>query len=179
MAADGVSRRKSFRSPEARIAAEIEAAKALRAVIADINEGDDEELYHIAIDGETSLNEMIDAIYANIQTDNELLDGIESRESDLAVRKKRIKERIAYRKAKIEQALTIYGEKIERPEATFSLSQRQAGIVISEESEIPSEFFKMVPELDRGALRKALEAGTPVPGACLNNAPQTLTIRRK
>ena len=176
--ADGSLRKsKSFRSPEARIAAEIEAAKALRFALG--SDADDEELYHIAIDGETSLNEMIDAIFANIQIDQELLDGIAARESDLAVRKARINERIQYRKAKIEQALLIYGEKIERPEATFSLSQRQASIVVTEEADIPSDYWKMKPELDRKALRKALEDGVAVAGACLNNAPQTLTVRRK
>ncbi len=175
--ADGSRRQKPLRTPEARIAAEIEAAKALRFALG--ADADDEELYHIAIDGQTSLNEMIDAIFANIQIDQELLDGIAAREGDLAVRKARINERIQYRKAKIEQALLIYGEKIERPEATFSLSQRQASIVVTEEADIPSDYWKMKPDLDRKALRKALEDGVAVPGACLNNAPQTLTVRRK
>jgi hypothetical protein len=177
MADGSLGKTKNFRSPEARIAAEIEAAKALRHALG--TDADDEELYHIAIDGETSLNEMIDAILANIAIDQELLDGIAAREDDLAIRKNRLKERIGYRKAKIEQALLIYGEKIERPEATLSLSQRQASIVVTDEAEIPSDFWKMRPELDRTALRRALEDGKPVAGACLNNAPQTLTIRRK
>lgn len=178
MSADGSLRKsKPFRSPEARIAAEIEAAKSLRLALGD--EAEDEELYHIAIDGETSLNEMIDAILANIAIDQELLDGIAARESDLHVRKSRLNERIQYRKAKIEQALLIYGEKIERPEATLSLTQRRAKAVVNEDADIPARFWKAVPQLDKAELLKALEAGEQVPGAVLSNAPQTLTIRRK
>lgn len=164
------------REPEQRIAAEIEAAKALRIALGD--EASDEELYHIAIDGQTSLNEMIDAIYEHIQQDQELLDGIKARESELSERKTRIKDRQDYRRAKIEQALLIYGEKIERPEATFSLAQRQAKVIVTDEHAIPSDYWKLTPELDREKLRRDL-ADQAIPGALLNNAPQTLTIRRK
>lgn len=177
--ADGQSPPKRMhRSPEARIAAEIEAAKALRAVLA--ADAEDAELYADMIEGETSLFEMIDAVYANIQLDQELLDGIKARENDLAIRKARVEERIGWRKAKIEQAILIFGEKIERPEATFSLAQRQPKLIVSDdESQIPTRFFKTSVELDKAALLKAIKAGEVVEGASLSNAPQTLTIRRK
>lgn len=159
------------------MAAEILAAQALKASLG--SDADDAELFADMIEGETSLAEMVDAVFANIQIDQELLDGIEARENDLAIRKARIKERIGWRKAKIEQAILIYGEKIERPEATFTLSQRQASVVITDEAHLPSAYWKMTPEIDRKALRAALAEGKDIPGAVLNNAPQTLTIRRK
>ncbi len=176
--ADSATRpKRQARRPEDRIAAEIAAAKALRAVLAD--DAEDAELYADMIEGETSLFEMIDAVWANIELDQEMLNGIAARENELAIRKARIHERQQWRRAKIEQAILIFGEKIERPEATFSLTQRAASVVVTDEASIPSEFWKMEPKLDRSALRLALVEDKQIPGATLNNAPQTLTIRRK
>lgn len=158
------------------MAAEIEAAKALKIALG--MDADDAQLYHDMIEGETSLYEMIDAVFSNIQEDQEIIDGITKRESDLYERKERLKKRIGYRKAKIEQALLIFDDRIERPEATFYLTQRAAKAVVSEESEVPSRFWKAVPQLDKDELLKALIAGEAVPGACLSEAPKTLTIRR-
>lgn len=171
--ADGVSQ----------IGAEIEAAKALRLALG--SDADDAELLSDMIEGETSLFEMIDLVLDVIQQDQELLDGITSRMDALRDRKERIRYRQAGRKAMIEQAMSIFGErKLERPEATLSLSKRADRLEIYDESEIPSQFFKRSdPVIDKKSLMDALKGLSPeddaIPGARLTPSPDSLTIRRK
>ena len=105
---------------EQRIAREIEAAKILREALG--ADADDAVLLHDMVEGETSLMEMIDGVVELIRQDQETLDGIANRKQDLDLRKERIAFRQSKRKAKIEQALAIFGEKtLQRPEVTLTL----------------------------------------------------------
>lgn len=159
-----------------KISREAEAAAALRDMLG--KDAEDAELLNDMIEGETSLFEMIDALLNYHFQDVELISGITERENALAVRKKRIQNRIEFRRAKLEQALAIYGEKIERPEATLSLVKRKASLIVTEESEIPSEYWKQQkPKLNEAALKAALKDGKQIPGVTLNNSPETVTIR--
>jgi hypothetical protein len=174
---------KTKRSPEERIAAEITAAKTLKLVLG--NDADDAELFRDMIEGSTSFFEVLDAVYDAMRKDEEFVDGIVAREGELAVRKARIQERIGWRKAKLEMAILAYGDKVERPEATFSLRQNAPGVLITDEAAIPAKYWKPSdPKLDRALLSADLKAAKddpnaePIPGATLNNAPQTLTIRK-
>lgn len=165
------------RTAEARVAAEIEAAKALREALG--SDADDQELLADMVEGQTSLFEMVDAIYAAMRDDQMLIDGIKAREDELAKRKRRLSDRYNWRKAKIEQALMVFEESIERPEATFTLARRPAKTIVTDEALIPSGFWEMKPKLDLKALGDALKSGEPVPGAVLSNQTSTLSIRTK
>lgn len=168
---------------EDRIAREIDAAKALRASLG--ADAEDADLLADMIEGETSLYELAAQVLDAIDRDQELMDGIAAREQELKDRKERIRYRQAGRKAKIEQALLIFGErKMELPEATLSLSKRAPKLLITDESAIPSQFWKRGdPVLDKAGLTAHLKALAPtdeaVPGAALEPSPDTLTIRRK
>lgn len=168
---------------EDRIAREIDAAKALRAALG--ADADDAELLAGMIEGETSLYELTAQVLDAIDRDQEMIDGIAAREAELKDRKERIRYRQAGRKAKIEQALLIFGErKMELPEATLSLSKRAPKLLITDESAIPSQFWKRGdPVLDKSGLTAHLKALTDaddaVPGCALEPSPDTLTIRRK
>ncbi|WP_158085673.1 siphovirus Gp157 family protein [Henriciella aquimarina] len=169
--------------PDDAIARQIEAAKALKAALG--ADAEDAELLHDMIEGETDLFEMIDGVVDAIGQDKELLEGIAAREKDLRDRKERIKYRMEGRKAKIEQAMIILGDrKLERPEVTLSLSKRADKLVIENESDVPTQFFKRQdPVLDKKGLTAALKALTetdePIPGARLEPSPDTLSIRSK
>lgn len=166
-----------------RISREIDAAKALRIALG--ADAEDADLLAGMIEGETSLYEMVGQVLDAIDREQELIDGITMREQELKDRKERIRYRQAGLKAKIEQALMIFGErKIELPEATLSLSKRAPKLQITDESAIPSQFWKRGdPVLDRSGLTAHLKALTDtdetVPGCALDPSPDTLTIRRK
>lgn len=162
-----------------RIAREIEAARTLRDALG--ADADDAELLHDMVEGETSLFEMIDGVINLIREDQEVLDGIAARKKDLETRKERIEFRQSKRKAKIEQALAIFGERtLQRPEITLTLKRNPARLVINDESEIPSQFYKRgEPKLDKAGLKRCLKEGEAVPGAALEPAPDTLTMRTR
>lgn len=165
-----------------RINAEIEAAKALKLALGE--HAEDGDLLQDMIEGQTSLFEMIDAVVDQIGKEQELIDGIQKRQDELAARKERIRYRQAGFKAMIEQAMTIIEtKKLERPEATLSLSKRADKLVIYDEAEVPAQFFKRQdPVIDKKSLTAALKAiddpRDAIPGARLEPSPQTLTIRR-
>lgn len=165
-----------------KINAEIEAAKAVRLALGAMAE--DDELLRDMIEGQTSLFEMIDAVVDRIGQEQELIDGIQKRQEELAQRKDRIRYRQAGLKAMIEQAMQIMdAKKLERPEATLSLSKRAPKLVIYDEAEVPSQFFKRQdPVIDKKSLTAAIKAiddpRDDIPGARLEASPQTLTIRR-
>lgn len=164
------------------INAEIEAAKTLKLALG--QEAEDAELLADMIEGETSLFEMIDAVVDRIGQEQELIDGIQKRQDELSARKDRIRYRQGGYKAMIEQAMSILdAKKLERPEVTLSLSKRAPKLVIYDESAVPAQYFKRQdPAIDKKGLTAALKAiehpDDAIPGARLDPAPKTLTIRR-
>lgn len=133
------------------------------------------------IEGETSLVECIDALLSRMAADRALVEGTDKVISDLEARKDRVKRRIDFDRALIEQAMmTAEIAKLERPAATLSLANRAAALRVDSEADIPAEFWTAgAPKLDRKGLTDALKSGRPVPGAALSNAAPSLTVRVK
>lgn len=164
---------------------EIEAAKALKIALG--TDSEDLELLHDMIEGETELFEMMDGVVDHIQRDDELLTGIAAREHDLKERKTRIKSRQSRLKAMIEQVFLILGEKkIERPEVTLSMRKNPDKVIITKESDIPTQYWKVGdPTLNKKELNAAVkalsEADEPIPGVAIE--PQlpsiSISIRKK
>lgn len=159
---------------------EARAAASLRASLEQLAEGD-EDLMLDMIEGETSLLECIDALLLRNAADRALVEGTDKVIADLQARKDRVKRRMEFDRALIEQAMmTAEISKIERPAATLSLANRAPSLRLENEADIPAEFWTAgAPKLDRKALTDALKSGRPVPGAALSNAAPTLTVRVK
>ena len=144
---------------------EAQAVKALKEGLAAVGAADDAELLIDTIEGQTSLFEIIDELLLR-RTESLALADLDT---------------------------------LMRPVGTLSMSKRPASVVITEESEIPAAYWKPgTPTLDKKALteavrahkaalaiedpelrKAALEAAPAVPGATLNNAAPSLTIRVK
>jgi len=177
-----------------RQSAEAQTAEREIAAVRDLLESlgalaaDDDELRIDVIEGETGLLEIFGKLIESSDEDQMLIDGIKARQGDLAARSKRLAGRVEMRRALIEKGLSIANLKtVTLPTATITLSRRPASLVINEEAEIPSQYFKPgKPTLDKKALLDDLKAkaddddqGDPIPGACLSNGGQSVTIRRK
>lgn len=181
---------------------EAQAVASIRESLARMGEGDDETLLLDTIEGQTSLLEIFDAVLERM-TDSEVnIEGVNAVAKDLSGRKARFEQRLKSDRAILEQAMTIAGlTKLERPTATLSLANRPPSLTVTEESDIPAEFWKAGdPTLDRKKLATALKdraaalaalpddpveraialAGTPpeIPGACLSNGAPSISIRR-
>lgn len=170
------------------------AALVLRETLK-VTFGEDKELIHDTIEGETPLHECIGQVMEMIRDDEMLLIGVEAMLETLSLRKDRFKKRIDSYKAAIEQAMLI-GEipKLELADATLSLRAVPPKVEITDEPLIPAAFWKQPePSLDKTALLASLkeyrdakaaaeEAGAeppdPIPGAELGAEGITLALRR-
>lgn len=138
---------------------QMEAAKVLREQLAALAV-DDPEFVRDTIEGETSLLEMIAIEVSAVAEDETLAKAIAERKSELDARQKRIEKRADLRRALIASAMEI-GEvrKLETADGTVSLRPVPPKVVVSEEADIPAEFWKTGdPKLDRKALTEALKA---------------------
>lgn len=158
---------------------EAQAAAALRESLRQLGEGDDHTLLLDSIEGETSLLEAIDKLLLGIAEAEGLARGVRGAIAELEAREARFEKRAEAGRAVIEQAMMVAElPKLERPTGTLSLVARGPKVEVTEEAEIPAEFWKTGdPRLDKKSLLAALKEGRAVPGACLSNAAPSLTIR--
>lgn len=160
---------------------EAKAVASLRESLRQMGLEDDETLIADSIEGETSLYEAVDKLLLSIAEAEGLAKGARQAAADIDHRAERFDKRAEAGRAIIEQALMVAElEKIERPAATLFLARRAPKLELTDEADIPAEFWKTGdPTLDRKALAAALKGGRPVPGACLSNCAPSLTVRTK
>jgi hypothetical protein len=159
---------------------ELEAARVLRAQIADLA-GGDEDFVRDTLEGEVDFEAIVRSLLASIGEDEAMVTGLKAYADELAGRKDRIEKRIAFKRTLIASALEIADRpKLELDVGTVSLTKVQPKAEITEEAEIPADFWKpQPPKLDKSKLTAALKEGQSVPGAMLGNGGITCTIRRK
>lgn len=156
-----------------RLAREASAAKSL---LAELNT-DDEDFQHDVVEGETNLLEAIDAALSQMDDCDiitsgckDVIDKIKARSDKAAARKNRLR-------GLIEQALVIAGmDTAKRPTATLTVRKVKPKPFVSDESLLPSEYWKQPdPVMDKQAINK-LDA--PIPGVTFTNGGTSLQIRR-
>ena len=71
-------------------------------------------------------------------------------------------------------------KKITEPDFTVSLRPVPPSLVVTDEAEIPEEYWlPQPPKLDRLGLLATLKRGKTAPGATLNNPQMTISVRTK
>ncbi len=159
---------------------EIEALRVLRDQISTLAEGD-EDFIRDTLEGEADLEGLVRGLLASIGEDEAFEAGLKAYMDDLASRKSRFADRAKTKRALIATALDIAGRKtIETDVGTVTLSQVKPTAIVTEEGDIPAEFWEpQPPKLDKKALTEALREGKAVAGATLSNGSITVTIRRR
>jgi len=161
---------------------ETRAAEALREALLRLpgmSEGESDTLRD-TIEGETSLNEKIGEVLDLLDHAEAMIAGLEKKIEAFELRKTRYESRRDHLRAMLEQAMWV-GEikSLELPDATLTLARRVGGVVIVDEMQIPSEFWrKPDPQVDKAKVAAALKDGNEVPGATLGNGSVSLTVRR-
>lgn len=166
------------------IARNTEYAKRLLADLRASGNADDAELVADTIEGETGLNEAIGAALAEIDDEEAIQIGCGAKEAEFAARRIASEKRVERIRAMIEQAMLATEQTSFRlATGTITLAKRAAGLVITNEADIPGEFWveqeRPAPKLDRKALLRALNDKRAVPGAGLDNGSFSLSVRRK
>ena len=159
---------------------ETEAARLLienyKAVIAD-----DEDARLDLIEGETSLLEAIDAMLARMTELMGYEDGIDAAIDDLKSRKARFATQQDRIRGLLQHAMMVADlRKVERPIGTVSLRAVAPQLVVTEEADIPVEYWTPAePKLNKRRLLAALKDGDQVPGCELSNGGETVSMRFK
>jgi small-conductance mechanosensitive channel len=166
-----------------RLAMETQEARNLLASVKEII-GDDEQAAADAVEGETSFMEAVDAAIGRMDELGNLIDAIDRQKQMLSARQKRFDDQIVrMRQLVLTSMTTLEFSKLERPAATISKVKPKQKLEVSDEADVPSQYFTEVVsiKLDRNKLTAALRAladGEEIPGASLVLGPETLSIRK-
>lgn len=165
----------TFDRTKADLGREAMAAAALISELA----SDDAQLVHDMIEGETDIFEAIEAALSEIWECEVLAVGLKSHIDEMSERLSMVKNRADRVRGMIDQAMQMAEiEKHKFTTATVSQKKVHPKAIVSDESQIPSRFFKpQPPKLDQKELLSALKDGD-VPGASLSNGGTTIQIRK-
>ncbi len=161
---------------------ESEAAKTL-IVHLKAMQIEDEETVHDTIEGETNLVEAVTEVIKAIREDEAHIAALKDYEAQLETRRKRLEGHREAIRGAIQVALsTAEQDTIKTPFGTASLGEAGQKVIVTDESLIPSKFWKPKdPVLDKTALNaavKTLANGEKIPGVELSNGGKTLRISK-
>jgi hypothetical protein len=192
-------------SPERQLQLEMSASETLRSQLRDIA-GGESEFFHDLVEGETKIFEIMGKLVHSMADDQWQLLGLSEHIKALQARKASLDKRIETKKEMIGATLTAIKKTTHRFDiCTFTVSDKPPGVIVTEESSIPSKFFKsQAPQLDKTELNKAVlgrfhgleeanEIEDPdakaaaiakvnaefpeIPGATITNGGVTVTVR--
>lgn len=152
---------------------------AARALVEELA-GDDAELAHDLVEGETDFFEAVERALSEIDECDIMAEGLSAHIKKLNDRLLRVKKRAENVRGMIDQAFQmaeVHSHKLST--ATITTKSIPPKLIISDESEVPSRFFEpQPPKLDKKSLADAVKGGEAVPGASMSNGGTTIQIRR-
>lgn len=143
--------------------------------------GNDEQLFHDMLLGETNIDRLVLRIHEQIARDEEMLVGIKERQNAIAERKRRIEARAANGKQLIGKALRVARlAKLELPEVTYSVRDGKPTLKVVEPKAVPEAFTVSKPTPDKRAINEAYEDSDSLPNWLVREpATDVVTARTK
>jgi len=141
---------------------------------------DDEQLHADMIEGETDAFDFIRLVENMRREATMMAGGIAGTIAELEVRQTRYTRKEQAMRAlafKIMQRADL--RKVELPEATYSVRNGIAKVLVTDETQLPDDCVKVTRAPDKTAIKDKLSSGQTVPGAELSNAEPSLSIRTK
>lgn len=162
------------------LSSEVQNYVALREALKVEFAGIDDETLEDTLEGITDVKTVVAEVARSTLADEVMATALKQRIDEMRERLARIE---AGRERKRELALTalrqIGVQKLVEPDFTVSVKIGAPLLDVIDELRIPKEFWvPQDPKLNRGALYKALRAGTSVPGALMDQGMPVLAIRR-
>jgi hypothetical protein len=97
-----------------------------------------------------------------------------------ADRQRRYKDRYAYLRTQIEQQMNALDiTRFHTRQASATIQRAQPALVVTDEQQIPHDYWRTTRSLDRAELKDDLKQGVVIDGAHLDNGGVMLVIRRK
>ena len=141
----------------------------------------DDQTLADTLEGITDLHEIIGSIVRFALDDEALAAGLKGRLEVMHGRLDRLQDRAAKRR-QLARDVMVENEikKIAAADFTISVRPGSPGLVVTEESSIPAQFWEpRDPRLNRQALLAELKHGAEVPGVGLSNPEPVLSVRTK
>jgi hypothetical protein len=141
----------------------------------------DEVTLRDTLEGLSSLPEVLAALLRSYLDDLTLAAALGMRIEQMQERLSRIEHRADKKREWAVRAMEqAHLKRLAEPDFTASLRTVPPSLVVTDEGQIPINFWKpQPPKLDRQGLSTALKSGAAVPGAMLGNAQMTLSVRTK
>lgn len=158
---------------------------ALVAMLEQQGFGEDGQLILDAIEGETNAMEAVSKVLRLIGEDDARANALKAYEGELAARRARFEARVKYARQSLLSFMQEFGlKKIERPEATLSMSVSGSRIAYAPDLDpktLPEAYQRVTVDADKAAIKAAMEADPDLtlPGVYWTNGGTTLTVRRK
>ena len=142
---------------------------------------EDEILRADTIEAETDLHSFLRMIEQKREDAVAMAEAVTSTIENLKARKMRFERRDIAMRALMFSALQWADlRKAELPEATLSIRDGVAKVVIVDEAQIPDDFMRIRKEPNKTAIKDALTSGMQeVPGAAMSNVEPVLAVRVK
>jgi hypothetical protein len=141
----------------------------------------DEDTLRDALEGLSSLSEMLACTLRSYLDDIALTAALGMRINDMQARIGRFEQRAEKKRALITSVMEGADlEKLAEPDFTVSFRRPVPTVIITAGHEIPPDFWSpQPPQLDLQRLTAALRRGESVPGAVLSNGEATISVRTR
>jgi hypothetical protein len=141
----------------------------------------DEDTLRDTLEGLSNLPEMLACALRSYLDDIALTAALGTRINDMQERITRFEKRAEKKRALITSVMERADlKKLAEPDFTVSVRMTPPSLTVTDETEIPQDFWKpQPPKLDRQGLTAALRRGQSVPGAVLGNGQATISVRTR
>jgi Siphovirus Gp157 len=139
---------------------------------------EDLDAWELSVESETDMVTFMRSLERQRQDTAGRVVGLEQTIDNLMARKERFQRNdAAMRSMMLGLLQNAQLRKMELPEATISVRHGVPRVVITDEADLPGEYWRIKKEPDKIKIKQALESAAAVPGASLSNSPDTITIR--
>ncbi len=161
---------------------ELHAFKYMKEALQSEFEGLDDETLLDTLSGETNLLEAIDELVGSALLDEKMAQATKARLQEIKGRAKRLEDRAKKKRDIVREAFEKAELKgpLQLSNATVSLGNTPAKLVIADETQVPDEFLKVAdPTIDEKKLKDAMKDGKTFSFAYLSNGGKSLIVRAK
>jgi anion-transporting ArsA/GET3 family ATPase len=166
-----------------RLAAGVAAHLFLKEQLREQFPDEDDDGLADTLEGMSALPEQIGAVVRSSDLDMALVEAIAKRMKELEARQQRLTHRFDTKRRLVAEAMERAGlRRVEAYDATITLAQKPAAVIITDRAAIPAAYLRLPPlvepQPDKAAILAALKQGAEVPGAVLSNGGQRLSVRK-
>jgi hypothetical protein len=141
---------------------------------------EDDVLRADMIEAETDAHDFLSQLVRRIGARQALATGVGEYAKDIAERKSRIERSVEALRSLAFKIMNVADlKKVELAEATLSIRNGTAKVIITDESLLPPDCVRTTVTPDKTTIKEKIGAGIVVPGAELSNSEPSLSIRIK